>query len=1024
LIEEDDTLFTWQNTDTSGLFDNTDTGEYDVTASYEGVTSEPTVVTVEPEDVDYVVISPDGTETITAGDTLEFTAYAYDRYDNLITDSTVEFAWQNAENGIFNKYIAGLYEVTATYKGVTSAPTIVTVQNDDVHTIDITPSADTTIKAGETVNFSAAAYDQYGNLIEEDDTLFTWQNTDTSGLFDNTDTGEYDVTASYEGVTSEPTVVTVEPEDVDYVVISPDGTETITAGDTLEFTAYAYDRYDNLITDSTMDFAWQNAENGIFNKYVAGLYEVTAIYSGVSSSPTTMTVEPTDIDRIEIAPHEEQNIQAGQTIEFSAIAYDEYDNPVENDNEEFLWINTDENGVFHQSDAGEYQVTASYGDITSSPTSVTVVPGEADYIILSPQERDTIEAGVILQFSAEAYDGYDNLITDSTTDFSWKNADRFGIFNKSRVGKYNITASYKGVTSGVITITVEPAEVCLVTITPDTSQTINAGQTVEFSAAAYDEYGNMIEDHAAEFIWVNTDDSGLFVEATAGEYDVTAAYQEVISDSITVIVEPGDTGSIVITPEDSNVTAGDTQTYTATAYDEYGNEFDVTGDIHWSIDEEAGGGWVNNVYTSRFAGSWTVTATYGTLEDTASLTVEPTEAYRLFITPGISTITADDTEIYSAVVYDRFNNEVEDVTDEINWSIENAAGGEWDKNIYISQFTGIWTITGQCGNLTDNAILTVEPGAVEIVNIYPSQGQTVSVGQDILFSAEAYDGSGNLLSDDARDFAWNNAINGIFNQNDVGNYEVTATYQNVTSDTTNVMVEKANFVIEITDFDDKVKEGERLTISYRVVNTGGVEGTYDIVFNIDGNQFKIYPDLKLDVDEEFNGRFTWKTEEKGTYELEITNEHDTASVKASVESDTGINLSNYYWLVILFLLIAVIVLLFAAKFLKEEFIDTRIKESDTGDGVETYDHDEVEKIKEKEYENSQAAMASLKSNYRRYNEYAKRLEYLEKRESVLDEKLANNDIAKDNYDRAIGNIEINKLDIEEKLTSLQDEILE
>jgi len=87
---------------------------------------------------------------------------------------------------------------------------------------------------------------------------------------------------------------------------------------------------------------------------------------------------------------------------------------------------------------------------------------------------------------------------------------------------------------------VEPAEVDQVNIDPAADQTITAGETIDFSAEAYDEYGNMITDDDEEFTWENTDETGFFNETEAGEYDVVAEFKEVTSTTVTVTVEPAE----------------------------------------------------------------------------------------------------------------------------------------------------------------------------------------------------------------------------------------------------------------------------------------------------------------------------------------------------------------------------------------------------------------------------------------------------------------------------------------------------
>ena len=86
--------------------------------------------------------------------------------------------------------------------------------------------------------------------------------------------------------------------------------------------------------------------------------------------------------------------------------------------------------------------------------------------------------------------------------------------------------------------------------------------------------------------------------------------------------------------------------------------------------------------------------------------------------------------------------------------------------------------------------MTVEPGEVDTVEMDPSEDQTIVSGEKLEFSAEAYDAQGNLIADNVEAFDWENAIRGVFYYETPGEYEVTATYDGVTSEPTTVIVEE------------------------------------------------------------------------------------------------------------------------------------------------------------------------------------------------------------------------------------------
>lgn len=289
-----------------------------------------TVNSVEGNKVDFkdptVTLSPAEDQTVLAGETLEFTAEARDSFDQLITDDVTDFTWENAVEGVFSEENAGTYEVTATFEGVVSDPTSVTVNPGPVDTVTLDPSEDQTVYASETLEFSAEARDEYGNLITDDAADFIWDNA-VEGVFSEEVTGTYEVKASYNEVESAPTTVTVLQADVATVDIIPKEDQEVSAGETLSFAAEARDEYGNLITDDVTDFTWENAIEGTFSKETAGQYEVSATYQGVSSETVVVTVVPDSPSFVTVdVPGE---IKQGDELlaDFSELK-DQYDNLV------------------------------------------------------------------------------------------------------------------------------------------------------------------------------------------------------------------------------------------------------------------------------------------------------------------------------------------------------------------------------------------------------------------------------------------------------------------------------------------------------------------------------------------------------------------------------------------------------------------------------------------------------------------------------------------------------------------------
>ena len=184
-----------------------------------------------------------------------------------------------------------------------------------------------------------------------------------------------------------------------------------------------------------------------------------------------------------------------------------------------------------------------------------------------------------------------------------------------------------------------------ITISPD-SATIIAGSTEAYTAQSLDQFDNLIANVTGSTAFGITPAAGgswaanVYTSAKAGLWTVTGTYSG-LTDTATIGVAAGPLHHIIISPDGAAIIAGNPQSYTAEAFDQFSNTLgDVTSGTAFSIDLGAGGTWVTNVYTSAVVGLWTVTGTYTGLTDTTSLTVNVGPLHHIIISPDSATITA------------------------------------------------------------------------------------------------------------------------------------------------------------------------------------------------------------------------------------------------------------------------------------------------------------------------------------------------------------------------------------------------
>jgi len=186
-------------------------------------------------------------------------------------------------------------------------------------------------------------------------------------------------------------------------------------------------------------------------------------------------------------------------------------------------------------------------------------------------------------------------------------------------------------------------------------------------------------------------------------------------------------------------------------------------------------------------------------EAEATPSVDWTRLDYISIEPDEETTTAGESVEYTALGYDADGEKMTVLTEDVEWSIEEGAGGEWVGSEYTSEKVGEWSIYAdyvlEGEEFTTDGSLTVEPASVSYVVIEPQDDVKVEEGETIDFSAEAYDGFDNLVEDDDAAFDWKNADDaGSFEEEDIGEYEVVASLDGVGSDPVEVTVEESTFL--------------------------------------------------------------------------------------------------------------------------------------------------------------------------------------------------------------------------------------
>jgi len=400
--------------------------------------------------------------------------------------------------------------------------------------------------------------------------------------------------------------------------------------DSQQFTATAYGDSGEEKIISNIEFTWQLSNNlgnvnqtGFFTAGdESGSLSIQAKYMDIMGN-ADITILTTDlpVDHLEI----EQNsgsVYYGQTMQFSAKAYDE-DNTVLG-GKTFTWSveggigSIDSGGLFTAS------TTESAGKVICECDGVTTYVNiqvigtrpEIDRIVISPSSV-TIKAGSTQQFIATFYDSDNNELSDVTATWVLSEDDLgtitdYGLFtagNSVIEGEISVSA---GDITAVATVNVylEGSDIIVdsIELTPNDA-TIVIGHQKQFIAIGKSS-GTSIG--GLSFTWEviggigSIDQNGLFSADGIGTGSVKVTYNDISTSANVIVVNPS-IAYIEISPFNVDLEAGDTIQFTATAYDNLGQQIQGV-DIEWAVIGDIGEIDQNGFFTARSDGSGKISA--------------------------------------------------------------------------------------------------------------------------------------------------------------------------------------------------------------------------------------------------------------------------------------------------------------------------------------------------------------------------------------------------------------------------------
>ncbi|MGD0451654.1 MAG: hypothetical protein ABSA79_11460, partial [Candidatus Bathyarchaeia archaeon] len=428
--------------------------------------------------------------------------------------------------------------------------------------------------------------------------------------------------------------------------------------------------------------------------------------------------------------------------------------------------------------AGSQTLTAT-DTVTASITGsasvlVTAASGGATNFGVSgfPNPTNAGSAGTV---TVTAKDAYGNTVTNYAGIVKITSSDGAAVLPPNAaltngVGSFIVTLKTKGsqsitatdtvtstITGSQSGITVNGASLDHLTISP-VNAVIAAGGSQAYSVEAFDQYNNDLGSVTltATFTVNGGAISGNIVtEVYAGSYNI-AAFVDGKSVSTYLIVTPSVLNRIVISPKTATIAVGGSQAYSTLGFDVFDNSL---GSIAATYSVSAGASVTGNLVSSTLAGTYTVTATFSSKTDAASLTVTQAGATNFIVSATPTAVSAGSSVSVNVTAVDLFGNRVTDYTGTVHFTSSDGLAS-LPVNSVLTLGTGTFNValkTAGSQTITATDTITVSiTGTSNAVTVSVSTGSTThfivstptSVAVGIAFNANvtAVDQFGNRVT--------------------------------------------------------------------------------------------------------------------------------------------------------------------------------------------------------------------------------------------------------------------------------------
>ena len=776
-----------------GIFKAKKAGNTRIEARVKDLTANSTIA-VAPANMEVAVIEPKGPLFLQAGKAQQFSASGLDSFGNIVK-FTVN--WNLPTNlgtidnqGVFIPTKVGQGQVVVTVRQLRTDK----VLNVQVP-IDIAPGDPAQIKiepmrlkmtAGEEKHFLATMFDAYGNKTV---TALKWSvedfpvgSVDNSGLFKAVKTGAGKIRAAGENLIAE-AEIQVLPAEISFLKITPEAVSS-KAGEKIPLDAVGEDRFGNVVdtqviwslTDKRLGTI--TPENIFIPKKEGKGFLMATARDIVERMP--VEVMKGQLSSIKVIPIK-QIVSSGKKLQFKVIGFDIGGNelavkPTWSVQKDLGVI--DDNGLFVAQKTGTGVVIAKSNDIKAA-AEIDVTAGEPASISVIP-DKVNVTAGDHVKLELKVFDANENLIV--SPKYSWTVEGKLGkvtrdnLFLAHKAGKGLITI-ISGKAAAKIPVEVNVGSVKKITVSPETT-VLNAGSYITFEAKGYDKEGNEVE---LKPIWSvsgeigSIDKNGKFESQITGHGNVSCQMADIFGLS-SVEVKPGQVKSIKIDPPEAALTAGESVTFGATAYDAYGNI--CPADFSWNVEADKSLGIFTTPgrFKPEITGEGEIVASVDKVKGYSKIKVKPAALSRVTVSPKLLSLVSGENIQFKALGKDQFNNTI---SASPYWSVDPKELGKiTPEGIFYAKKAGKGTLKATSEGFESSVTIEVKPGEPKYLSI-KAPASDIAAGKTYPFTAVGYDEGGNVFPIKAqwavtRDLGRIEKDSGIFHATKVGRGTVVA----------------------------------------------------------------------------------------------------------------------------------------------------------------------------------------------------------------------------------------------------------